>query len=408
VKQLDKKNNKPEANNRKKPLNKGLLFAGFCLVALVSFIAGTRQYEIQSYIHGILSTSNSRYDHLNVSSIQETYNVLKANFDGKLDTQKLIEGANRGLVEAAGDDFTTYLTTQQAKELEDDLNGEYGSGIGAQIATRNNLPTIVRVLPNNAAQRAGLQNGDQIIQINDEDVTKLPLDQVVAKILGEAGTTVKIEIMREGNRKQFSIKREKIDNPSVYSQVQDGIGILTISRFDNETGVLARAEAKKLVSKHIKGLILDLRGDGGGYLTGAVDVASLWLDDKVVVTQRHNGKVVETHKSKGDPILKNTKTVILVDQGTASASEILAGALRYYDKASLVGETTYGKGSVQGVFDLSYGGKLKVTLAHWYTPAGVNLSGNGLKPDSVVKLSPADLNKGIDPQLNTAKDILLK
>lgn len=387
--------------------SKKFLFFAACLIALVSYVAGTRQYELQDFIGNVLQDTESS-EQLNLSSLQETYRSLEYHYAGSLDREKLIDGANKGLVEAAGDDYTAYLTAKEAADLKDSLEGEYGSGIGAQIGIRKDIPTVIRVLPGNAAQKAGVYAGDQILKVNDEDVTELTIEQVVSKILGEEGTTVKLQIARDGKEKNFSITRAKIDDPSVYSRVENGIGILTISRFDNETGMLAEKETKRLMDQNIRALIVDLRGDGGGYLDGAVDVASLWIDGDVVVTQRKSGVIIDTQKAAPGALLDDMKTVLLVDQGTASASEILAGALRDYDKAKLVGTKTFGKGSVQGIYDLRYGAQLKVTISKWYTPDGINVDKNGLKPDVEVDLTSEDLDAGKDPQLEAAKKLLAK
>ena len=209
-------------------------------------------------------------------------------------------------------------------------------------------------------------------------------------------------MLRDGDAKEFTIKRETVTNPSVYTKVENGIGIMTMSRFDTETASLARKAAQDFKRQNVKGVILDLRNNGGGYLTAAQDVAGLWLDNEVVVTERAQGKVIDELRSGTNAILADTPTVLLVNGSSASASEIVAGALKDYKKATLVGEKTFGKGTVQKVLDLGAGTKLKVTVARWYTPNGQNISEQGIEPNKKVEFTDKDADAGKDPQLDAA------
>ncbi|HEY0965435.1 MAG TPA: S41 family peptidase [Candidatus Saccharimonadales bacterium] len=383
-------------------VNGKILFFSICLISVLAFVAGTRINEMNDTISQVIGTPRANKT-LDLSSVQRTYQYLLENYDGKLDNEALIDGANKGLTTAAGDKYTVYLNAKDAQALQNDLDGEIGGGIGAEIGIRNDRPTVVRALPDHPAEKAGVQKGDTILRVNDEDVSKKDVDVVVAKIRGKEGTTVKLEVGREGKVRTFTITRAVVNNPSVRSEVRNHVGILTISRFDGETGPLARKAAESFKQQDVRGVILDLRGDGGGYVNGAIDVASLWVDDKKeIVSQRKNNKVVDQSEANGDPILGNLKTVVLVDEGTASASEIVAGALRDYGKATLVGKKTFGKGSVQQLIDLDDGAQLKVTIAKWYTPKGHNINGNGLQPDRVIELTIDDINHDRDPQLDAA------
>lgn len=376
-------------------------------MAIVAFVAGTRSDEITSAISpafGIRVESGK----LNLDPVQQTYRQLKMNYDGRLDNQKLVEGASRGLVEAAGDPYTVYWTAEEARQFDRDLAGEIGGGIGAEIGVRNDKPTIIRVLTDHPAEKAGVRAGDVILAVNDENATGWTAEEAANKIRGEIGTTLKLTVARDGETKDFSITRANVNDPSVRSEVRGGIGILTISRFDASTGSIARQEAEKLVSQHVEGVILDLRYNGGGYLSAAQDVAGLWLDGKTVVSERRGGKTTDELKASSDPVLGGIPTVVLVNGASASASEIVAGALDDYDVATLIGEKTFGKGSVQDVVDLADGAKLKVTIAKWYTPDGRNITKEGIKPDIQVKMSDEDVNAGRDPQLDRAIDFLKK
>lgn len=392
-------------NRRQRTFSKSFLFLAIAATALISFVAGTRSNDIIAAIGPVFGIK-VHTGTLDLSSVQTTYQKLAANYDGELDTQKLVEGASRGLVEASGDPYTVYMDAQEAADFNNDLSGNIGGGIGAEIGLREEKPTIIRVLKDNPAEKAGLAAGDQIVAVNDQSAVGQTVDKVVGNVRGEAGTTVKISVLRSGVPKEFTVTRSVINNPSVDSKVENGIGTLTISRFDSQTGALARKAAQQFKDQGVKSVILDLRGNGGGYLGAAQDVAGLWLDEKVVVSERTGGKTTEELKTGKDALLAGIQTVVLVNGGTASASEIVAGALQDYGAAKLLGEKTFGKGSVQQVLDLGAGTVLKVTIAKWYTPKGNNINKEGIEPDQKVVLGQADASSGNDPQLQAALKLL--
>lgn len=389
----------------KKPLSSSMLFIIIALTAALGYVAGTYNYQIMAAI-GPVFGYNAHSGTIDLSSLQQTYNQLAANYDGKLDTALLIQGANRGLVDAAGDTYTAYMSPEESAEYDKGLSGDIGGGIGAEIGLKNKKTTIIRTLSDNPAEKAGLKANDTIISINDESTNGWTVEQAVGLIRGEEGTTVKLVIQRGSEVKEFTVTRAIVNNPSVSSSVSNGIGIMTITRFDTETGNLARSVAQDFIKQDVKSIILDLRGNNGGYVNAAKEVAGLWLDNKVVVTERTGNIVKETIKTGSNAILADIPTVVLVNGGTASASEIIAGALQDYDVAKLVGETTFGKGSVQELIGLDGGAQLKVTIARWYTPNGKNITNGGITPDTTVSLTQADFDKGIDPQVNKAKKIL--
>lgn len=388
-------------------LSKSTLYTIIALVAVVSYVAGTRHQDILAAVGPALGMKVASGT-LDLSSTQEAYRQMKANYDGTLDEKTLIDGATRGMVAAAGDRYTVFMDAKEAKEFNDDLSGTIGGGIGAEVGIRNSQPTVVRILDGNAAQKAGVLAGDIIKSINDQSAAGWTADKAATAIRGEAGTTVKLEVVRGQEAKVFTITRAIVNNPSVTHAVADGIGTITISRFDDQTGTLARQAAQDLKRQNVRGVVLDVRNNGGGYLTAAQDVAGIWLDKKAVVTERTFGKVVDTISSGGNPILNGVPTVVLINSGTASASEIVAGALQDYGMATLVGEKSYGKGTVQKVISLSDGEILKVTTARWYTPKGKNITSEGIAPNKVVALSDDDSNAGRDPQLDVAKAQLLQ
>jgi carboxyl-terminal processing protease len=379
---------------------------GLIFILGLGYIAGTFNNQIINTVapaFGIKTYAGT----LDTASIQATYQALKANYDGTIDDKALIEAANKGMVNSLGDPYTLYFNAKEAADFNNDLSGTIGGGIGVELSLRNEQITVIRVLADNPAEKAGLAVGDVIAKINDTAVPSTEsIDDVVGKIRGDAGTTVKITVTRGTETKDFTITRAEVTNPSVYSTVSDGIGIMTISRFDDQTGQLARAAAESFKSQNVKSVILDLRGNGGGYLTAAQDVVGLWESNKTVVTEKTNGKVVDELKSGTNAILAGLPTVVLVNSSSASASEITAGALQDYGTAKLVGEKTFGKGSVQKLIGLPDSAQLKVTIAKWYTPNGKNISKEGIAPDKAVSLSTDDINAGRDPQLDAAKALL--
>lgn len=393
-----------KANDHRMPTS--VIAIGLIFILGLGYIAGTFNNQIINTIapaFGVKVYAGT----LDTSSLQTTYQTLKANYDGTINDKALIEAANKGMVSALGDPYTLYFNAKDAAAFNNDLTGSIGGGIGVELSIRNNQVTVIRVLADNPAAKAGLAVGDVIAKINDTVVTTTDsMNDVVSKIRGDAGTTVKITVTRGTETKDFTITRADVTNPSVYSTISNGIGIMTISRFDDQTGQLARLAAENFKSQNVKSVILDLRGNGGGYLTAAQDVVGLWENNKTVVTEKTNGKVVDQLKSGTNAILAGLPTVVLVNASSASASEITAGALQDYGTAKLVGEKTFGKGSVQKLISLPGGSELKVTIAKWYTPNDKNISKEGITPDKTVSISADDINAGRDPQLDAAKVLL--
>ncbi|QCT40506.1 S41 family peptidase [Candidatus Saccharibacteria bacterium oral taxon 488] len=380
------------------------LFLGGLLIAIVSFAAGTRSDLIMAQV-GSLFGLRTATGSLDLSTVQRVYRELKAHYDGKLDEQALTRGAARGMVAATGDPHTAYMDPDEAKEFEKSLSGNIGGGIGAEIAKRHNVPTIIRPLKNSPAEKVGIKAGDVIVKVNDTVVTDMPVDQVVQRIRGDVGTTVKLVLSRGGERKDVTVTREKVVAPAAEWKIDGEIGILTVSRFNDDTGKQARQAAEEFRSAGVKKVILDLRGNPGGTVAAAQALAGLWLNHEVVMTQRRGEQVISTEKSTGQPLLGDIKTVVLINGGSASASEIVAGALKDYGKATLVGEKTYGKGSVQRPIDLADGSVLKVTEARWYTPHGKNIDKSGIEPDVKVEVTAGAADNGRDLQLEKAKSV---
>ena len=379
-------------------------FLTLVIVAIVSFVAGARSDALFANVASVFGvrTSNKTID---LSSVQKTYQELIANYDGKLDTQKLIYGANRGLVEAAGDPHTAYMDPDETKEFDKSLSGQIGGGIGAEIGLRNNKPTIIKPLENSPAQKAGIKAGEVIVKVNDEASSDWSVEKVVSKIRGEVGTSVKLTLLSGGQTREVSVVRQNIVSPAVESGIDGEIGILKVNRFGDDTVSLSRKYASEFVEKGVKKVILDLRNNPGGTVGAAQGLLGIWLDNQIAMTERRGSEIVKTLRTTGTPILGNMKTVVLINGNSASASEITAGALREYGKATLVGQKSYGKGSVQIVLGLPGGSQMKVTEARWYTPKGKNIDKTGIEPDVKVDLSSDDVNNNVDPQMDKAKSL---
>ena len=379
-------------------------FLTLVIVAIVSFVAGARSDALFANVAPAFGvrTSNKTID---LSSVQKTYQELVANYDGKLDTQKLIYGANRGLVEAAGDPHTAYMDPDETKEFDKSLSGQIGGGIGAEIGLRNNKPTIIKPLENSPAQKAGIKAGEVIVKVNDEASSDWSVEKVVSKIRGEVGTSVKLTLLSDGKTREVSVVRQNIVSPAVESEIDGEIGILKVNRFGDDTVSLSRKYASEFVEKGVKKVILDLRNNPGGTVGAAQGLLGIWLDNQIAMTERRGSEIVKTLRTTGTPILGNMKTVVLINGNSASASEITAGALREYGKATLVGQKSYGKGSVQIVLGLPGGSQMKVTEARWYTPKGKNIDKTGIEPDAKVDLSSDDVNNNVDPQMDKAKSL---
>ncbi len=339
------------------------------------------------------------------SSLDEVYNKLSSTYNGEMVTSKMIDGAKKGMVEALGDVYTVYMDAEESSDFYDDLHGKVGSGIGIEMGLRDGYVRVLRTLPDNPARRAGILAGDIIYKVDGEEVWSLSSDEVAKKVRGEEGSEVTITVVRNGKEKDFTMKRETINNVSAYVEYDGKTAIITVTRFDNDTGTMVQKMAQEFASKSVNKVILDLRGNGGGYVSAAQDLLSLWLDNQKILVQKskHYGNTT-TNTASGRAILKDMKTIVLVNGSTASASEIVAGALQDYGKATILGEKTYGKGVVQSLFDgLSGGATLKVTTAEWYTPKDRSINQTGITPDVEVERTYEDINAMRDPQLDKAK-----
>ena len=341
----------------------------------------------------------------------DAWQIIHTNYvDQPVDNTKLLEGAITGMVNSLGDPHSEYMDPQVYKDATDELSGSF-EGIGAYVDTSGTWLTITKPIPGSPAEKAGLMAGDQIIAVDGVDMTGVSPEEVRSKVIGPAGSTVHLTVRRPGQSAplQFDIVRAQINIPSVSGKMLDnGIAYIQITDFGQTTSDELKTTLTTLLAQNPKGLILDLRDNPGGYLDTAVDVVSQFVDHGPVVFEQ----TADGNKKEYDAIPGGLATkipmVVLMNANSASASEITAGALQDDGRAKLVGTVSYGKGSVQIRVPLSNNeGAVAITIAHWLTPKGTLIDKKGLTPDVYVTMTAADINAGLDPQLDAASQTLL-
>ncbi len=338
----------------------------------------------------------------------EAWRLVEKDFVGSLPSpQARVYGATRGMLASLNDPYTTLVEPQQHQREKEDLQGSFG-GIGVTMRRNAQGDVILAPLPDSPAIRTGVLDGDVLVAVNGKPISAtLSFDDIAAAVRGPVGTPVTISVRRSGSDSllSFTITRAVIQTPSVTFRILDNapqIGYIALSRFTERSGDEVQRAAQELQRQGARQLVLDLRDNGGGLLTAAIDVSSQFLSDSVVLYEQEKGQPERTFRTKPGGAALDIPLVILVNRGTASASEIVAGSLRDNKRAILVGEQTYGKGSVQHIYDLSDGSSLHVTAAEWFTPNRHQLTGQGLVPDVVVAQSNEDIAAGRDPQLDRA------
>jgi len=332
---------------------------------------------------------------------------IAASTTTNITTEDKVNGAIEGLVAAYGDPYTVFLPPVESAAFNEDISGNF-SGIGMEVGIHNNLVTVIAPLPGTPAEAAGLVSGDAIIRIDGQTTEGMRIDEAVKRIRGDKGTKVTLSVYREGDLeiREIVVVRDTINIPTVVTEQVGKTFIIRIYSFNAIAEEKTKAALREYAQSNATSLILDLRSNPGGYLQSAVSIASVFLPAGKVVVREHFGENNEEklYRSQGRAMRQFTPkdTVVLIDAGSASASEILAGALREHNVATLIGTNTFGKGSVQELVQLSDGSSVKVTVARWLTPQGVSISEGGLKPDIKINRTPSQRLEAIDPQQEAA------
>lgn len=393
------------------PIKLAAIVVGIALIFTAGYGVGSGELSLARLQTANQSSQNDLPENLDFSSVEQVYDSLRANYDGELKTEELLDGLKKGLAEATGDPYTEYLNSEKSQDFDEQLSGSF-TGIGAELSKENEVIIIVAPIAGFPAEKAGLRPKDIISKIDDESALNLSVTEAVKKIRGPEDTKVKLGIVREGEISEltFEITRKQINIPSVTTEILDGnIGYMKVGRFGEDTAQLARQAAQEFRQKSVNGVIVDVRNNPGGLLDASVELSDIWLNrGEIVLEERRGGKTTKTFRSTGRPILNGVPTVVLINEGSASASEIVAGALSDHGQARLVGEKTYGKGSVQQLVSFRDDTTLKVTIARWYTPGGRNIDKEGIEPDEEIKLTNEDFTAKRDPQKDRAHELLKK
>jgi carboxyl-terminal processing protease len=349
-----------------------------------------------------------RNDSASLDTFWQVWRLVEHDFLGTLPSnQARVYGAIHGSLATLDDPYTVFIEPQSHQREKEDLQGSFG-GIGVTMRRNAQGDLVLSPMPGSPAIRTGVLENDVLVAVDGKPISAtLSFDDIAALVRGKVGTKVTISVQRSGSEAllSFTITREVINTPSVAYHILDNapqIGYIVINRFTERSGEEAQKAAQELEQKGARQMILDLRDNGGGLLTAAIDVSSQFLSEGVVLYEQEKGKPEQTFRTKPGGVALDMPLIILVNHNTASASEIVAGALRDNNRAILIGDQTYGKGSVQHIYDLGDGSSLHVTAAEWFTPNRHQLTGHGLIPDVIVSRSNDDLAAGRDPQLDRA------
>lgn len=406
-------------NNPQEPKRKVLTpFTKVLLSLLVLLFVGSSSFLIgytvphQVSLQGLpeqfeeLFSSQSK-NAVDTSILQTVWKQITSSYvnQSSVNAKNLYYGMLKGLVSGLNDPYSVFMTPDETDTFTRDLSGTF-EGIGAELAIKDNDVTVVSALKDSPAQKADIRSGDIVKAVDTKAIEGMTLDAVVTLIRGQKGTAVTLSIVRKGVEKPFDVKvtRETIQIKNVAVTYDSSIAIITLTSFNEDTKKELDAVVQEIALKQLKGIILDLRNNPGGLLNSAVDVSSVFLPEKslVVIEEQGDGQVERLSTSKAGK-LQTTPLIVLINNGSASASEIVAGALHDHKRARLVGETSFGKGTVQNFEVLPDGSSLKLTIAQWLTPNGTSFNKKGIEPDVVVSLTEADYTQGKDPQMDQAK-----
>ncbi|MFH1457391.1 MAG: S41 family peptidase [Patescibacteria group bacterium] len=425
----------PELNysNHSEKSKKGTFVKSFIIIlillfAVVVFSFGRSVGRREGQLTVVTETNNEEYGKVedkgqtlpdffkrdvNFSVYWKVWNKIQSEFiDRPIPEPQLFYGSLVGLVASLGDPYSVFLEPKISHEFQEELQGRF-EGIGCEIGIRDSRLVAVSPLPDSPAEKAGLKAGDKIFFIDDHDTTGISIEEAVSRIRGEKGSQVVLTIVRdnETDYRKIAITRDTIKIVSVSWKIHERnnkkIAVIELTHFNSDTNLRLVEAINEILLSNPDGLILDVRGNPGGYIDQAVDVASHWVaNGQIVVTEDYGGGQKNKHLASGSAELKEYKTIVLINRGSASASEIVAGALQDYNLAKILGEQSFGKGSVQSLQEFEDGSSVKLTVARWITPNNHQIDNQGITPDEQVELTEEDWNLGIDPQMERAINIL--
>ena len=401
--------------SKNKHLNKyTVIFISLLAVAGIfygGFFYGQNQKQANGKEFNIINQEAGKPPEVDIAPFWTAWNTVSSKYVSAkdLDGQKMVWGAVEGMVKSLGDPYSVFFPPQENKEFKDTIRGDFG-GVGMEIGTKGGTVMVISPLKGTPAERAGIKAGDKILKIGDKITLDMTAEEAARLIRGEKGTAVKLLLLPKGEEKtkEVTLIRDTIIVPILETEEKPG-GIFLIKLYSfsgNSTNEFRNALRKFVYSGNSK-MIIDLRGNPGGYLESAVDASSWFLPiGKTVVREKFGNGEENLFKSKGYNIFDNLPLAILVNEGSASASEIMAGALREHDVAKLVGAKTFGKGSVQELIEITPQTSLKITIAKWLTPSGISISDQGLEPDFKVEITKKDIELENDPQMEKAVEIV--
>lgn len=379
-----------------------ILAAG--LIFCVGFLVGKQSNIGRNPPPSVTNSSKNQPADTDFGLFWEAWNKVSDLYIATPNDQQRVYGAITGMAASLDDPYTLFMPPDETKKFNEEINGNF-EGIGAELVMKEGILTVVSPLDNSPATKSGLLAGDMIIKINDEDVTA-SISESVTKIRGPKGTVVKLTVVRSNKPVELTITRDRVDIKSVVYINKNGIGVIKINQFTGNTIELLDQSLKQAEKDQVKGLVIDVRNDPGGLLDVAVSVTSRFIEPGIVVIERDKDKKETTLSTDKKTPPTKLPVVVVINKGSASAAEIFAGAIQDYSRGKLVGETSFGKGSVQSVQTLSDGSSLRVTIAEWLTPKKREINKIGIKPDIEVKLSDEDIAGSRDPQLDKALELL--
>ncbi len=388
------------------------------IIATVSFSCGFVANEFYDFnikgskISEIVNSANIKANKENIdfSIFWDAWDIVNDKYKLEpLDHKEMVYGAISGMVNSLGDPYSVFFKPDESAVFNQDMKGSFG-GIGAEIGFKNGVLTIVSPLKNSPSEKAGVLAGDKILKVDGKEIIGMGIDEAVMLIRGEKGTKVKLTTSREGSEKlkEIEVLRDVIViNTVEWKMLENNIAYILISQFNEDTTIEFDKKTNEVLAAGSKGIVLDLRNNPGGYLETAVDIASRFINKgKVIVIQDQGDNNKEEYKARGGKRIDNITIVVLINEGSASASEILAGALRDNNGVKLVGNKTFGKGLVQEMEKLKDGSAIKITIAKWLTPSGKDINHNGIEPDFKVEMTEEDYKNDKDPQLEKALEML--